>query len=286
MAEGVGTAPTRRRRRVALTPEVRAAGAVLRRVGPTGMEVLLVHRPRYDDWTFPKGKALDGESDEENALREVEEESGYRGTLGVGLPSSSYRDSRGRQKLVRYWTMRPESGSFRPGREVDEVRWLTEDEAARTLTYERDREVLAAVPPPLLVVRHAWAGDSSEWKGDDALRPLDERGRRQAEAVVGLVEPFRIERIVSSPFVRCVQAVEPLARARGLEVETADELAEGEGHEVVSRYLQDLAGEAAVVCGHGPELEPLFGKVKKGGTVVVEPGNAGLLDLGRLPPPK
>ena len=244
-----------------------------------------MHRPRYDDWTFPKGKAEDGESDEENALREVEEETGYRGTVGVELPSSSYRDSRGRRKLVRYWTMRPESGSFRPGREVDEVRWLTEHEAARTLTYERDREVLAAVPPPLLLVRHAWAGDSSEWKGDDELRPLDERGRRQAEALVGLVEPFRIDRIVSSPFVRCVQAVEPLARARGLEVTTADELAEGEGPEVVSRYLHDLAGEAAVVCGHGPELQPLFDKVKKGATVFVEAAPERLLELGRLPAP-
>jgi 8-oxo-dGTP diphosphatase len=251
------------------------------------MEVLLVHRPRYDDWTFPKGKALDGEPDDENAVREVEEETGLRGTLGVELPSSTYPDNRGRQKLVRYWTMRPESGSFSADREVDEVLWLREAEAARTLTYDRDREVLEAVPPPLLVHRHAWAGEKGTWDGDDARRPLDERGRRQAEALVGLFEPFRIDRIVSSPFVRCVQSVEPLGKARGLEVDTVDELAEGHGPpEEAVRYLRDLAGHAAVVSAHGPELEPIFGEVEKGETVVVEAAPDRLLELGRLPAPE
>jgi 8-oxo-(d)GTP phosphatase len=249
------------------------------------MEVLLVHRPRYDDWTFPKGKALQGETDEETAVREVEEEAGVRGALGVELPSSRYRDSRGRDKVVRYWTMRPDSGDFEPGEEVDEARWVSGDAAARLLSYGRDRDVLAALAPPLLVVRHASAGASSEWHGDDELRALDERGRRQAERLVGALAPFKVERIVSSPFVRCVQSVEPLSSDRGLELEVVDELAEGTDPEVVAAFLQGLAGQAAVACGHGPELEPLLGRMKKGETAVVEPARGRLLELGRLRAP-
>jgi 8-oxo-(d)GTP phosphatase len=272
---------------VALTRElVRAAGGVLRRVGPEGVEVLLVHRPRYDDWTFPKGKAHRGESDEETALREVEEETGTRARLGVALPSSQYRDSHGRLKVVRYWTMRPESGSFEPHREVDEIKWLPAADAESQLSYDRDVEVLRAVPPPLLVVRHASAGERDEWDRDDARRPLDKRGRGQAQALVGQLAGFELDRIVSSPFDRCVQTVEPLARARGLELETADELAEGADLERVHDLLLGLAGQAALVCGHGPELDPLFGRVKKGATVVVEPTDNGLVELGRLPPPE
>jgi 8-oxo-dGTP diphosphatase len=270
---------------VAIGDVVRAAGAVVRRAGPDGVEVLIVHRPRYDDWTFPKGKAEPGESDEETAAREVEEETGLRGTLGMELPNSRYRDSRGRDKVVRYWTMRPEDGEFEPHREVDEIRWVPVDRAADLLSYDRDREILAAVPSPLLVVRHASAGDREDWEGDDSLRPLDGKGRRQADALVEQLGPFRIDRIVSSPFVRCVQSVVPLARSRDLEVEEADELAEGADPEDVQALFDRLAGEAAVLCGHGPELEPLFGPMKKGVTVIAERTNGQLLDLGRLPPP-
>jgi 8-oxo-(d)GTP phosphatase len=265
---------------------VRAAGGVVRRVEPEGIEVLLVHRPRYDDWTFPKGKAHPGEGDEETALREVEEETGIRARLGVELPSSRYRDSHGRPKVVRYWTMRPESGSFEPHREVDEIKWLPVGDAESQLSYERDVEVLRAVPPPLLVVRHASAGDSGEWYGDDARRPLDERGGNQAEALVSQLAGFELDRIVSSPFDRCVQTVEPLARARGLELETTDKLAEDAELERIRDLLLGLDGHAAMVCGHAPELEALFGKLKKGATVVVEPTENGLVELGRLPPPE
>lgn len=107
--------------------------------------VLLVHRPRYDDWTFPKGKAQDGESDESCALREVSEETGFDCRLGAELRSTSYRDSRGREKRVRYWVMNVAGGEFHPSAEVDEIRWCTKDDAARLLSYPRDRGVLADV---------------------------------------------------------------------------------------------------------------------------------------------
>ena len=118
---------------------------MLRRAGAKPPEVLLVHRPKYDDWTLPKGKNAPGESDEAAALREVEEETGLRCQLLYELPSSRYRDARGRRKIVRYWAMRPLGGEFVPQAEVDEVRWLPLAEAEPALSYERDRAVLRAI---------------------------------------------------------------------------------------------------------------------------------------------
>jgi 8-oxo-dGTP pyrophosphatase MutT (NUDIX family) len=123
---------------------VRAAGGLVTRQSANGStEVLLVHRPKYDDWTFPKGKALPGESDEECALREVEEETGLRCELEEELPGTTYRDLRGRRKVVRYWRMRPAGGreEANPG-EVDRLAWLLLPEAERRLTYDRDRSLV------------------------------------------------------------------------------------------------------------------------------------------------
>jgi 8-oxo-dGTP diphosphatase len=117
---------------------VRAAGGLVTRDG----QVLLVHRPSYDDWTFPKGKADEGESDEECALREVEEETGLRCSLGGEAGTTEYVDSKGRQKRVRWFRMSPLEGAFTPTDEVDETRWLTPAAAAPLLTYERDRALL------------------------------------------------------------------------------------------------------------------------------------------------
>jgi 8-oxo-dGTP diphosphatase len=124
-----------------VSEEVQAAGGVLVRDG----RVAVVHRPKYDDWTLPKGKLDPGESFDEAALREVEEETGLRAELGEELPSTHYRDSKDRPKVVRYWRMTPLSGEFEPNDEVDELRWLGADEAAELLTFDRDREVLEAL---------------------------------------------------------------------------------------------------------------------------------------------
>jgi 8-oxo-dGTP diphosphatase len=120
---------------------VRAAGGVVVRDG----RLLLVHRPKYDDWTLPKGKCEPGESDEACAVREVEEETGLVCELGTELLSTHYTDSRGRPKRVRWWLMSPVSGEFTPTNEVDEIRWLTREEAAALLSYGRDQALLDAV---------------------------------------------------------------------------------------------------------------------------------------------
>lgn len=125
-----------------MTELVRAAGGLVARRGEHGAELLVVHRPRYDDWTFPKGKVEPGESDEECAVREVEEETGLRCELGAELPSTSYADSLGRAKQVRYWLMKAVAGELVFLHEVDDARWVTAGEAAGLLTYARDVALL------------------------------------------------------------------------------------------------------------------------------------------------
>jgi 8-oxo-dGTP diphosphatase len=122
-----------------------AGGVVWRRLDDGVTEVLVVHRPKYDDWTLPKGKLDRGETHEAAAVREVLEETGVRGRLGAELPATDYRDRHGRAKRVRYWEMEVEGGEFVPNREVDEARWVDLDTASRMLTYPRDREVLTSL---------------------------------------------------------------------------------------------------------------------------------------------
>jgi 8-oxo-dGTP diphosphatase len=125
--------------------EVKASGGVVWRRAGDALEVVVVHRPRYDDWSFPKGKLDAGEDWEEAALREVQEEIGLRCRLGDELPPTSYRDAKGREKVVRYWMMEPLDGEFIPNDEVDEMRWASPAEAHALLSYERDRDLLDEV---------------------------------------------------------------------------------------------------------------------------------------------
>lgn len=127
---------------------VRAAGGVVwRRSAEGSVSILLVHRPRWDDWSIPKGKCEEGESDTSCALREIKEETGYTCRLGAQLPSTSYRDRKGRPKVVRYWAMEPVAGEgeFSPNAEIDEIRWLPIPQAVKLLSYAHDRSVVEAL---------------------------------------------------------------------------------------------------------------------------------------------
>jgi 8-oxo-(d)GTP phosphatase len=247
--------------------------------------VLLVHRPRYDDWSLPKGKRLPDEGAEECALREVEEETGYRCEIRWELAGARYFDGQGRRKHVRYFAMRPLGGDFGAEHEVDEIRWIAPRAAPEVLSYERDTAVVAAFGydgvERLLLVRHASAGDRKNWQGDDRLRPLDPRGERQAERLVEVLAGHRLDRILTSPYVRCVQTVEPLARVRGLPVEEREELAEGAGLDAFLGLAREL-GPAAVSV-HGDLVEELLGESRRKGSTTLLDGN--LEPIATVPPP-
>jgi phosphohistidine phosphatase SixA/8-oxo-dGTP pyrophosphatase MutT (NUDIX family) len=272
---------------------VRAAGGIVLKGEGEGRSVALVHRPRYDDWSFPKGKLIDGEDDETAALREVEEETGLRCRIGPSVGSVMYRDRRGRPKVVRYFRMDADVGSFVPTGEVDELRWVPVDQAGDLLSYAHDRNllrrVLAEAPAsPLYLIRHAKAGVRAEWEGPDEERPLTRRGRKQALRLVERFRGLELGRVLCSPYVRCVQTVEPLAAERGLALEPAAALAEAVPAEEALALLASLDGRPAALCGHGREIQAMIERLAIGGTTIqgtgIAKGSVWMLDreLGRV----
>ncbi|MBF8191731.1 NUDIX hydrolase [Nonomuraea sp. K274] len=239
---------------------LRAAGAVVWRGEESRPEVAVIHRPAYDDWTFPKGKLKTGEHVIAGALREVHEETGMTVRLGRALPPVHYF-SRGRLKRVDYWAGRMVADDgFVPGEEVDELFWLPAEEARARLTYEWDAGLLRAlaVAPlesvPLVLVRHGSAGARNEWAGEDALRPLDPEGASQAARLATALPAYRPEVLMSSPSARCVETLVPYGG--GIKVEP-----------LLSEESQDphktpvLVGDltvAAAVCSHGKVLPALI----------------------------
>lgn len=203
--------------------DVLAAGAVLWRGGGHGVELALVHRPRYDDWSFPKGKSDSGESLPFTAVREVAEETGQACRLGAILGDVRYEVADGR-KLVRYWSAEARGGAFEPGDETDELRWVDAADAAELLSYRHDLRILdrfTTLGPPasvMALVRHAKAGSRDQWNGKDALRPLSGSGREQARQLAALLPLFGPDRVASATPVRCRDTMVPLAQDLGLEV--------------------------------------------------------------------
>lgn len=237
---------------------VRAAGGLIVRGGPSELEVALIHRPRYDDWTIPKGKADPDETPAEAARREVREETGLLGRIVGRAGTNCYQVAEG-LKQVDYFLMRPyRSEGFSINEEVDELAWVGTGEARHLLTHGFDAGMVASLDSDavaahshLHLVRHGAAGDRSHWVGRDDRRPLTEKGMRQAEGLADELADLGIARILSSPYVRCVQTVEPLARRLGVEIETHDALAEGAGRRQIASLLAEVAGTTAVLCSHG-----------------------------------
>jgi 8-oxo-dGTP diphosphatase len=236
---------------------------VLWRDGP---EVALIHRPRYDDWSFPKGKADPGEHVLRAAVREIEEETGIVPRLGRRLPTVAY-PVRGRAKEVEYWAARPAAESaFTPNDEVDALVWLPPAEAEARLSYQHDIDLLHAFldgpvrTTPLVILRHATAGDKRAWRDADELRPLDEEGRADAAALAPLLHSYGPMRVVSSTTARCLETVLPYARLARTSIATEPAFTVGETspNEAVERLLA-LAGEPTVVCTHGEVVSELIG---------------------------
>jgi len=230
---------------------IEAAGGMLWRLADVGVELALVHRPKYDDWSLPKGKLLAGERPFAGGLREVTEETGSSVVLGRYLQEVRYSVS-GARKRVRYWAMRAESGDFTPGEEVDALEWLSPRAARRRLSFKHDQQVLGTFLTdwrptwPLVVVRHASAGRRSAWRGADALRPLDKLGRRQATGVVPLLCAYALDRALSADVVRCLETIAPYVESRGLTVE-AEPLFSEDGYRAAPEPAADCLLELASV---------------------------------------
>jgi broad specificity phosphatase PhoE/8-oxo-dGTP pyrophosphatase MutT (NUDIX family) len=212
---------------------VLAAGGVLWRPGhrESAAEVAVIHRPRYDDWSLPKGKVDPGETEPVTAVREVFEETGHHVQLGRRIASVSYPIEQ-RTKKVQYWSARSLDGSFAPNNEVDDLIWLSAAAAIKKVSYPYDRKVLrrwAKQPPDtksVLIVRHGTAGSKSRFSGDDKIRPLDKKGRAQAEALVAQLMTFGPTDVYSADRVRCQQTVEPLAEELGVTINNEPALTE------------------------------------------------------------
>ena len=253
---------------MAQASDVLAAGVVVFR---PGREVLLVHRPKYDDWSFPKGKLDRGEAAPAAAVREVVEETGLRVRLGVPLASQRYPISGARSKTVHYWVGRcvhdDDVSGYDPNHEIDGVRWVRTEDALDLLTYDRDKQTLREarkVRRPthaVVVIRHGAARSRRLWKDDDRLRPLLKAGRHQAESVIPILAAYDVTRLVTSTSVRCVETLTAYSKATGLPLETTRRLSEEDAtRKAVRRIVDSLVegDEGAVLCGHRPVFTDVF----------------------------
>lgn len=249
------------------------------------VEVLLVHRPRLDDWSLPKGKLSRREHPLVAAAREVHEETAIRPSLGARLPTVSYPvrvDGFLVEKVVDYWSMTVAADegfatAAAAGSEVDGIAWLAVEQARQRLTYPRDHSVLEAfarvgpLPTPILFVRHASA-DPAGWHGDDVDRPLDHAGRARAEELAVLLDCFTPGRLVSASPLRCRQTLEPLAVKARLRIEVDGTFDESARPDVAARRLRALAAEqgertarlATVVCSQGALMPPALAALGNG----------------------
>ena len=240
-----------------------AAGAVLWQPDPESGDtrVAVVHRSRYDDWSLPKGKLDPGETEPVAAAREILEETGQHAQLGRRLGSVTYPIPGG-TKIVHYWAARGRGGKFVPNDEVDQLLWLPIAAASKRLTYRTDRKMLTrfnkmpADTQSVLIVRHGTAGRKARYTGDDRKRPLDAKGRAQAESLVPQLLAFGATEIYAADRVRCSQTVEPLAREMDLPISLETSLTEeayAEDPKAARRRILEIAalGGTPVICTQG-----------------------------------
>lgn len=288
---------------------VLAAGAVLWQPDDSGeLLIAVIHRPRYDDWSLPKGKIDPGEIEPVAAVREIFEETGQRAHLGRRLTRVSYPIPVG-TKVVHYWVARGLGGDFEPNREVDRLLWLPVKEAAKRLTYPHDRKVVArfakkpADTQTLLIVRHGTAGRKARYKGDDRKRPLDRKGWAQAKSLVPQLLAFGASSVFAADRVRCVQTIEPLAHALEAPISiepTLTEEAYADDPKAARKRMLEIAalGGTPAICSQGKVIpylidwwcerdgvKPDKSRNRKGSTWVLSLSGGKLVAADHMPSP-
>lgn len=251
-----------------------AAGVVCWREEAGKLEVLLVHRKQYDDWSFPKGKVDKGEYLPETAVREMEEETGVRLKLGRKLSTIKYKVSSGEDKEVHYWASKLRQSAwakakFNPNDEISALEWLPAKKALGALSYPHDKTLLKEVmgyysdkeleTRALILLRHAKATPRDEWSGEEAKRPLLPDGEKQAKRLVGVLSAYSPKRLVTSPWKRCHQTVEPYAKAKKrklIERSQLTELSSTLSPRKTKHAVEQLFDEtkSALLCSHRPAL--------------------------------
>jgi len=262
------TLPEATKDRGSKTKPVLAAGAVVTRDASRGIEVLIIHRSRYNDWTLPKGKLGAGESSPACAVREVREETGATIRLGGPLDTIRYDTSKG-VKQVDYWGgIALDTAPRPPDDEVDGVSWLPVRGALERLSYAQDhflvRQHLEQPPTtPFIILRHAKAMDRKDWSKKDSTRPINARGRKQARLLVPMLGAYGVSQLVSSTSARCAGTLEPYAQARGQTIAKFGQLTEevgGDDPRAVAKLVVKLrtallaSGEPTVISVHRPVL--------------------------------
>lgn len=283
-----------------LRPELAAGGLVWRRRGD-GIEVLVVHRPKYGDWSFPKGRLDDGESLLECALREVEEETGFVCNVGRKLPQVVYVKPGGRNKQVALWAMSVVDGEFHPNGEVDKIKWVPIAKVRKRLTYPGDAQMVESLgkrwmehPRRVLLVRHAHAGDRHRWDHeDDSRRPLSRKGRRQVDGLAGVLQRFDVDRVISSPALRCIDTVKPLTAVRHRKLQINPILWEDTPIPDVTDFVLSAKRGTTVLSSHGPIIAGVLRTIldtrrtfphEKGSTWVLDLRKGSVIDANYLAP--
>ena len=259
-----------------MTPPIIAAGGVIWRHNIDGeVEVLLVHRPRYDDWTLPKGKLEDGEALIACAYRELLEETGLSVKLGPYIGSVEYFVPDG-LKQVAYWSasLVSDNSAFHPNEEVDEVQWLTIDGALDKATRDSDRTIIERFrttpydTSALIMLRHAKALERTEWQGEDEDRPLQIIGQLQAKRMLSIYQVYGIEEIHTSDAVRCLDTVAQMAKSLQLTpiiTNAVSEYTYKKNREKAIDYAKELikSNQQIILCSHNPVLPRMMEKLTK-----------------------
>ncbi len=267
-----------------MSATILAAGAVLWRKGEKKkIEVLIIHRPKYDDWTFPKGKAEIGEPLIACAYREVLEETNIETAFGPYLGEVEYLTNDGKKK-VSFWSAKViKEKEFNSNAEVDQLKWVEVTKVKELLTLDTDRKILEQflrIEPdtkPLVLLRHAKAVTRDEWQGEDDDRPLDSYGQNQAKRLLAMYQVFNLEQIHSSDAVRCYDTVVAIAKGLSIKLEVTGKLSEStfkKDKEKAFDYAKDLMklNESVLLCSHNPILPKMLNKLTKKSEVDADQG--------------